>query len=117
MPTEAHFTQIFVSVPRDHMQPLWLHVGTVRYGFAWSWFFKGLRPQFVPVRFPRRRYGTVHPSIKGCTRTTPASPDRYRRAQPRLRPLAEIRSWLGRAAVPTTRSVPNRWAVRHANGC
>ena len=85
----ANFTPIFCEVPMDHMQALWLRSGTVRYGFPVSPFFKGLCPRFVPVRFSRRRYGTVHPSIRGCTRTTPLPPDPYRLARARLRGTAE----------------------------
>ena len=40
--------------------------------FRLSRFFNSLRGRFVPVRFPRRRYGTVHPSIGGCTRPRPS---------------------------------------------
>ena len=73
----------------DYMRTLWLRFGTVRYGFVVSWFFKTLRGRFVPVRFSRRRYGTVHPSTGGCTRTTPVPPDPYRIARARLRATAE----------------------------
>jgi hypothetical protein len=79
----ANFTLILPRVPAGNPSGLWLHLGTVRYGFLGSWFFNGLRDRFVPVRFRRRRYGTVHPSIRGCTRTTPVPPDPHRRARPR----------------------------------
>ena len=75
MLTEADFTPIFVRVPAHHMRALWLRFGTVRYSFPRSRFFNSLPGRFVPVQFPRRRYGTVHPSIGGCTRTTPMPPD------------------------------------------
>jgi hypothetical protein len=88
MPSEALFTRILVRLPADHMRTLWLRFGTVRYGFQWSLFFNGLCGRFVPVRFPRRRYGTVHPSIGGCTRTTPVPPNPYRGA--RAGPLTPI---------------------------
>ena len=68
----ANFTPIVVRVPMNHVSALWFHFGTVRYGFLVSWFFNSLRARYVPVRFCRHRYGTVHPSIRGCTRTTPA---------------------------------------------
>jgi hypothetical protein len=89
MLAEANFTPIVVRVPMDHMQALWLRFGTVRYDFQVSWFFSSLCARFVPVRFSRRRYGTVHPSIGGCTRTTPVPPDPYRLARARLRATAE----------------------------
>jgi hypothetical protein len=89
MLAEANFTPIVVRVPADHMQALWLHFGTVRYGFLVSLFFNALRGRFVPERFSRRRYGTVHPSIGGCTRTTPVPPDPYRLAGARRRATAE----------------------------
>jgi hypothetical protein len=71
----ANFTLILPRVPAGNPSGLWLHLGTVRYGVLGSWFFNGLRDRFVPVRFRRHRYGTVHPSIRGCTRTTPTPPD------------------------------------------
>ena len=77
----ANFTPSVVRVPMDHMQALWLRFGTVRYDFPLSLFFNGLCPRFVPVRFSRRRYGMVHPSIGGCTRTTPVPPDPNRLAR------------------------------------
>ena len=89
MLAESNFTPILVRVPMDHIQALWLRFGTVRYGFPVSSFFNGLRAQFVPVRFSRRPYGTVHPSIGGCTRTTPLPPDRYRLVRARLQATAE----------------------------
>ena len=89
MLAEANFTPIVVRVPMDHMQALWLHFGTVRYGFPRACFFNSLRGRFVPVRFPRRRYGTVHPSIGGCTRTTPVPADPYRLVRARLWATAE----------------------------
>ena len=89
MLAEANFTLIVVRVPMDHMQALWLRFGTVRYGFRVSWSFNSLRGRFVPVRFSRRRYGTVHPSIGGCTRTTPLPPDPYRLVGARLQATAE----------------------------
>jgi hypothetical protein len=73
----------------DHMRALWLRFGTVRYGFRVSFLFSDLSARFVPVRFCRRRYGTVHPSIRGCTRTTPVPPDPYRLARARVRATAE----------------------------
>ena len=75
MPSEALFTPIFVRVLANHVQVLWLRFGTARYGFRKSGLFNSLRRQFVPVRFRQPRYGTVHPSIGGCTRTTPMPPD------------------------------------------
>ena len=89
MLADANFTPIVVRVPMDHMQALWLRFSTLRYGFPVSLFFNALRARFVPVRFSRRRYGTVHPSIRGCTRTTPLPPAPYRLARARLRPTAE----------------------------
>jgi hypothetical protein len=86
MPSEALFTPILVRVPADHVRMLWLRFGTVRYAFPKSQFFNSLRARFVPVRFPRRRYGTVHPSIGGCTRTTPVPPDPYRRTRAERQP-------------------------------
>jgi hypothetical protein len=74
----GNFTPLVVRVPVNHVRALWLHFGTVRYAFPLSRFFNSLRVRFVPVRFRRRRYGTVHPSIGGCTRTTPVPPDPYR---------------------------------------
>jgi hypothetical protein len=76
-----NFTPFVVMVPMNHVQILWLRFGTVRYGFLVSWFFNWLGGRYVPVRFCRLRYGTVHPSIRGCTRTTPVSPDPYRGAR------------------------------------
>jgi hypothetical protein len=95
MLADANFTPIVVRVPMDHMQALWLRFGTVRYGFLVSLFFNILHSWFVPVRFSRRRYGTVHPSIGGCTRTTRASPDPYRLARARLPATAENTSTAG----------------------
>ena len=89
MLAEANFTPIVVRVPMDHIYALWLRFGTVRYGFLVSLFFNALRGRFVPVRFPRRRYGTVHPSIGGCTRTTHLPLDPYRLARGRLQATAE----------------------------
>jgi hypothetical protein len=106
MLAEANFTPIVVRVPMDHMQALWLRFGTVRYGFLVSLFFNALRARFVPVRFCRRRYGTVHPSTGGCTRTTPFTPDPYRRARTRVQETAQ--EW----HRPHDR-VPSRWAAGH----
>jgi hypothetical protein len=89
MLAEANFPPIVVRVPMDHMRALWLRFGPFRSGFPRSWFFNALRARFVPVRFSRRRYGTVHPSIGGCTRTTPVPPDPYRLARARLRATPE----------------------------
>jgi hypothetical protein len=89
MLAKANFTPNVVRVPMDHIHELWLRFGTVRYGFLVSLFFNALRGRFVPVRFSRRRYGTVHPSIGGCTRTTPIPADPYRLARGRLRATAE----------------------------
>jgi hypothetical protein len=83
-----NFTPFVVRVPMNDVRALWLHFGTVRYGFPVSWFLNNLRARFVPVRFRRRRYGTVHPSIGGCTRTTPVPPNPYRGA--RAGPLTPI---------------------------
>jgi hypothetical protein len=83
MPAEAYFTLLLVRVPGANSRVLWLRIGTVRSGFLVSWFFNRLRDRFVPARFRRRRYGTVHPSIRGCTRTTPVPPDPYRGTGPR----------------------------------
>lgn len=71
MACKAHFTPFVVRVPMNHVDVLWFHFGTVRYGFRVLWLFNELRARYVPVRFCRHRYGTVHPSIRGCTRTTP----------------------------------------------
>jgi hypothetical protein len=79
-----NFTPFVVRVPMNHVRTLWLHFGTIRYAFPLSRFFNSLHARFVPVRFRRRRYGTVHPSIRGCTRTTPVPPDPYRRTRPRV---------------------------------
>jgi hypothetical protein len=95
MLAEANFTPIVVRVPMDHTRALWLRFGTVRYGFPVSLFFNSLRARFVPVRFPRRRYGTVHPSIGGCTRTTPVPADPYRLVRARLRATAEDTAMAG----------------------
>jgi hypothetical protein len=102
MLAEANFTPIVVRVPMDHMQALWLRFGTVRYGFLVSLFFNVLRARFVPVRFPRRRYGTVHPSIGGCTRTTPVPPDPYRGARAERQAPAENHAAAGPVAAPAT---------------
>ena len=75
-----NFTPFVVRVPMNHARVLWLHFGTVRYAFPLSRFFNSLRARFVPVRFRRRRYGTVHPFIIGCTRTTRVPPHPYRGA-------------------------------------
>jgi hypothetical protein len=91
----GNFTPIVVRVLMNHVLALWLHFGTVRYAFPLSRFFNSLRARFVPVRFRRRRYGTVHPSIGGCTRTTPLTPDPYRRARARLPATAENTSTAG----------------------
>jgi hypothetical protein len=107
MPSEADFTPIVVRVPMDHMQALWFHCGTVRYAFRRFRFFKSLRARFVPVRFRRPRYGTVHPSIGGCTRTTPVPPGPYRRPQRRFGKLSRA----GRLAAPATRSGPGAVAA------
>jgi hypothetical protein len=80
-----NFTPFVVRVPMNHARALWLHFGTVRYAFPLSRFFNSLRARFVPVRSPLRRYGTVHPSIRGCTRTTPVPTDPYRLVRARLR--------------------------------
>jgi hypothetical protein len=107
MLAEANFTPIVVRVPMDHMQALWLRFGTVRYGFLVSLFFNALRGRFVPVRFSRHRYGTVHPSIGGCTRTTPVQrtrtglPGQGSGRRPRTGPRLVL-------VAPATRSVPSR---------
>ena len=103
MPPEAHFTHILVRVPAGNPRALWLRIGTVRYGFLVSWFFNTLRDRFVPVRFRRRRYGTVHPSIRGCTRTTPVPPDPYRGARAERPVTAESPAMAGRVAMPAPR--------------
>ena len=102
MRAEAHFTPIVVRALVNHAQVLWLRFGTVRYGFPRSWFFNSLRGRFVPVRFPRRRYGTVHPSIGGCTRTAPVPPDPYRGAWAGRPATAENTATAGRVAAPAT---------------
>ena len=107
MPSEALFTPIFVKVLANNVQMLWLRFGTVRYGFLLSWFFNALRARFVPVRFRGRRYGTVHPSIGGCTRTTPVPPGLYRRLRRRFRTLSRA----GRLATSATRSLPGAVAA------
>ena len=117
MLTEADFTLIFVRVPAHHMRALWLRSSTVRYSFLRSRFFNSLPGRFVPVRFPRRRYGTVHPSIGGCTRTTPVPPDPYRGARAERQTPQRITAAAGPVAAPATRSVPDpRWP-EHANEC
>jgi hypothetical protein len=102
MLAEANFTPIVVRVPMDHMQALWLRFGTVRYGFSVSFLFNALRARFVPVRFCRRRYGTVHPSIGGCTRTTPVPPDAYRRSRTTIQATAEGTATARRKPAPAT---------------
>ena len=102
MLAEANFTPIVVRVPMDHMQALWLRFGTVRYDFPRSCFFNSLRGRFVPVRFPRRRYGTVHPSIGGCTRTTPVPPDPYRRSRTTIQAAADDTATTLRMPAPAT---------------
>jgi hypothetical protein len=87
---KANSTPIVVRVPMNHVGMLWFHSGTVRYGFPVAWFFNELRARYVPVRFWRHRYGTVHPSIRGCTRTTPVPADPYRRSRTGLQ--APVRS-------------------------
>ena len=102
MLADVNFTPIAVRVPMNHMQALWLRFGTVRYGFLVSLFFNALGGRFVPVRFGRRRYGTVHRSIGGCTRTTPLPPDPYRLARARLRGTAEDTATARRKPAPAT---------------
>jgi hypothetical protein len=101
MLVEANFTPIVVRVPMDHIHALWLRFGTVRYGFPRSCFFNSLRARFVPVRFSRRRYGTVHPSRGGCTRTTPIPADPYRRTGTGVQATTESTATVGRVAAPT----------------
>ena len=86
----------------DHMQALWLRFGTVRYAFPLSRFFNSLRARFVPVRFRGRRYGTVHPSIGGCTRTTPVPPDPYRGARAERQPPTANTVTASRVAASAT---------------
>jgi hypothetical protein len=102
MPSEALFTPILVRVPTDHERRLWLRFGTVRYAFPLSRFFNSLRARFVPVRFRRRRYGTVHPSIRGCTRTTPVPLHPYRGARAERQPPAENMVTASRVAASAT---------------
>jgi hypothetical protein len=111
MRAEVHFTPIVVSILVNHVQMLWLHFGTVRYGFWCSLLFNGLGARFVPVRFSRHRYGTLHPSIRGCTRTTHASPDPYRHPLTRIQTVTEDTATVGRVTVPTARSVLSRWGT------
>jgi hypothetical protein len=106
MLADANFTPIVVRVLANHAQALWFHFGTVRYDFRRFRFFNSLRARFVPVRFCRRRYGTVHPSTGGCTRTTPFTPDPYRRARTRVQETAQ--EW----HRPHDR-VPSRGAAGH----
>jgi hypothetical protein len=106
MLAKANFTPIVVRVPADHMQALWLRFGTVRYGFRLSLFFNCLCPRFVPVRLSRRRYGTVHPSIGGCTRTTPLPADPYRLVRARLRATAEDTATAGAGYMICAGPVP-----------
>ena len=103
MSPNANFTPIVVRVPMNHVRALWFHSGTVRYGFPVSWFFNALRARYVPVRFCRHRYGTVHPSIRGCTRTTPVPPEAYRRARTGVQATAESAGTAGRVAAPAPR--------------
>ena len=86
----------------NHVRTLWLHFGTVRYGFLVPWFFNRLHARYVPVRFCRRRYGTVHPSIRGCTRTTPVPPDPYRRSRTMIQATAEDAATARRMPAPAT---------------
>ena len=102
MLAEANSTPIVVRVPMDHMQALWLRFGTVRYDFRVLFLFSDLSARFVPVRFCRRRYGTVHPSIGGCTRTTPVPPDPYRRSRTTIQATAEDTATSRRMPAPTT---------------
>ena len=102
MLAEANSTPIVVRVPMDHMQALWLRFGTVRYGFRVPFLFHDLSARFVPVRFSRRRYGTVHPSIGGCTRTTPVPPDPYRRSRTTVQATPEDAATARRMPAPAT---------------
>jgi Domain of unknown function (DUF6378) len=109
----AHFTPICVRVLTNHVRMLWLRFGTVRYGFPRSRFFNSLPGRFVPVQFPRRRYGTVNPSIRGCTRprsylrTRTGARERNARRPQRTTPRL----------VPWQHRLPDRWAwVRPMNG-
>jgi hypothetical protein len=86
----------------NHVMVLWLRFGTVWYGFRVSLFFSDLRARFVPVRFSRRRYGTVHPSIGGCTRTTPVPPDPYRRSRTTIQAAADDTATTRRMPAPAT---------------
>jgi hypothetical protein len=87
MPAEAYFTPILVRVPAGSPRALWVHFGTVRYGFLVSWSLNRLGGRFVPVRFRRRRYGT--PLYKRVYRTTPVLLDPYRGARAGCRATAK----------------------------